>query len=176
VRLALVLTTVLVLSGSAHADVFVPADPPPLTATMRLGAGPELPETLLREPSSRRVRLQLLVTDRAGNVERRSRTIRIRVIERPVRELKVALDHDFGMSTAAGNRAVAQLVNATIETAAAHRNSDDYALRRRYRRGLAAIRRAGHDEVRRDRVERKIYEVLELPLSRSGHEPGVVLG
>jgi hypothetical protein len=48
-------------------------------------------------------------------------------------------------------------------------------LRRRYRRGIVAIRRAGHTEINRSKVRQEIYRVLELPLSRAFYSPGLVL-
>ena len=53
----------------------------------------------------------LVATDRAGNVVRRRGSVRVRVIEKPIRALKVAPNHSFGMKTAAGNRLVVALVN-----------------------------------------------------------------
>jgi hypothetical protein len=47
-------------------------------ATLRLPSEPELRRALRLHPRSRRVRLELLVTDRAGNLVRRRQTVRVR--------------------------------------------------------------------------------------------------
>ncbi|WP_157591962.1 hypothetical protein [Solirubrobacter soli] len=139
------------------------------TQEFRLGPSAELVEKLLREPKSRRVHLQLVVTDRAGNIVRRTGVLRVRVIEKPIRALKVAPNHDFGMKTAEGNRLVVKLVNDVIDAAAARRVTQR-ALNRRFDRGRTAIRRAGHREITSGRVYTKLYEALALPLSRAGYD------
>jgi hypothetical protein len=53
---------------------------PGKAATLRLPNAPELTRELRLHPGSRRVHLELLVTDRAGNVVRQRRTVRVRVI------------------------------------------------------------------------------------------------
>ena len=52
------------------------------TVTLRLTAPPELARELLVRPRARRLRLELLVTDRAGNAVRSSRMLRVRVVGR----------------------------------------------------------------------------------------------
>ena len=79
------------------------------------------------------------------------------------------------MKTAAGNRMVAALVNELIEAAAAGRRGSEDAMRRRFARGQAAIRRAGHTEIRSTRVRRRIYTAVDVPLSRAGFDPDIVL-
>ena len=102
--------------------------------TLRLRTAGEPAFELVRNPRARRLRLRLVATDRAGNLVRRSWSVRVRVIEKPIRALKVAPTHDFGMKTPAGNRLVATLVNDLIERAARAGSSED-AFRRRYARG-----------------------------------------
>jgi hypothetical protein len=53
---------------------------PGKVATLRLPSEPEFRSELRRHPRSRRVHLELLVSDRAGNVVRQRRTVRVRVI------------------------------------------------------------------------------------------------
>jgi hypothetical protein len=53
---------------------------PGKVATLRLPSEPEFTRELRLHPRSRRVHLQLLVTDRAGNVVRQRRTVGVRVI------------------------------------------------------------------------------------------------
>ena len=133
-------------------------------ATLRLPRVREFERTLVLEPRARLIRFELLVSDRAGNRVRRTRAVRVRVIERPLLSLRVALDHSFEMNSAAGNRLVALLVNDLITRAAARRDGQE-ALQRRFRRGIVAIRRAGHREIDRERVRIAIHQALELPLS-----------
>jgi hypothetical protein len=87
------------------------------------------------------------------------------VIERPLLELRVAASHRFGMSSAAGDRAVACLVNELIARAAARRDGSDDALRRVFPRGAVTIRRAGHTRIDSENVRQAIYRALELPLT-----------
>jgi hypothetical protein len=49
-------------------------------ATLRLPSDPEFRRELRLHPRSRRVHVELLVADRAGNVVRQRRTMRVRVI------------------------------------------------------------------------------------------------
>lgn len=148
---------------------------PGQAATLRLPGSSELEHELRSNPRSRRVRLELLVSDRAGNLVRQRQTVRVKVIEPPLLSLKVAPDHDFGMASAAGDRAVALLVNDLIGRAAARRDGDPMALQRRFHRGVAAIRRAGHRGINRSKVRQEIYRVLELPLSRALYDVDIVL-
>src|SRR6185436_8731772 len=62
---------------------------------LRLRVGGNLADELRRDPKVRRLRFRLVVTDRAGNLVRRSDTLRVRMIEKPIRELKLAPTHDF---------------------------------------------------------------------------------
>ena len=55
---------------------------PRKVVTLRLPSVPELTRELRRHPRSRRVHLELLVTDRAGNVVRQRRTLRVRAARR----------------------------------------------------------------------------------------------
>jgi hypothetical protein len=154
------------ISGGRVARAVVPGG----VATLRLPNAPEFERELLFNPRARKIRLELLVSDRAGNLQRQTRTIRIRVIERPLLTLRVAANHRFGMSSAVGDQAVARLVNELITRAAARRNGDEDALQHRFRRGIVAIRRAGHKEVDSENVRRSIYRTLELPLTRAGYD------
>jgi hypothetical protein len=141
---------------------------------LELRADNRLAAELRRNPKARRVRLRLVVTDRAGNVVRRAGLLRVRVIEKPIRSLKVAPDHDFGMKTTPGNRLVAALVNDLIDVAASGRPTER-ALQARWARGRREIRRAGHREIGSDRVHREIYEALVVPLTRAGYDVDMVL-
>ena len=142
--------------------------------TLRL-QGADLADDLLRDPKTRRLRLRLVVTDRAGNLVRRTGTMRVPVIEKPIRALKVAPDHDFGMKTAAGNRLVVTLVNKVID-AAASRRPTEAALDRRFDHGRQEIRRAGHREVSSSRVLSNLYEALVIPLTRAGYDVDEIIG
>ena len=141
--------------------------------TFRLRMRAEIARQFVRDPSARRLHLRLVATDRAGNVVRRRGSVRVRVIEKPIRSLKVAPDHSFGMKTAAGNRLVVALVNDLIERAARGGASEE-SLHRVYARGRAAIRRAGHREISSQRVRRRIDDALDIPLTRAGVEAGYV--
>jgi hypothetical protein len=143
---------------------------PGRVATLRLPSAPEFERQLLYHPRSRKVRLELLVSDRAGNRTRQTHTLRVRVIERPLLALRVDPGHRFGMSSATGDRAVARLVNELIPRAAADRNGSSEALHRRFRSGIAAIRRSGHKEVESEDVAQAIHRALELPLTRAGYD------
>ena len=157
-------------AGKTPGGRVVRAATPGRAAKLRLPNVPDFERELLFNPRSREVQLKVLVTDRAGNLVRQRHTKRIRVIERPLLALRVAANRRFGMASAAGDRAVARLVNELITRAAARRNGDDDALRRRFRRGVVAIRRAGHKEVDSESVRRSIYRALELPLTRAGYD------
>jgi hypothetical protein len=161
--------------GEVSSERDVRAIAPGHVATLRLPTSSELEHELRFNPRSRRVRLELLVSDRAGNLVRRRQTVRVKVIEPPLLSLKVAPDHDFGMASPAGDRAVALLVNDLIVRAAARQDGDPMALQRRFHRGVVAIRRAGHREINRSKVRQEIYRVLELPLSRALYDVDRVL-
>ena len=135
-------------SGS---DVAALAAGQPRTLTLR--ATGSLAHELLRDPKARRVRLRLSVTDRAGNVVRRGRTLRVPVIEKPIRALKVPLSRNFGMRTAAGNRLVATLVNEMITRSRATRRTTACAAGTR-----AAAPRSGAPGTRRSTPRRSAGE------------------
>ena len=137
--------------------------------TLELAAW-RLAPSLLTRPGLRRVRVDVVVADRAGNVAHRSRTLRVRVIERPLRSFKVPADQSFSMFSRAGDRAVAGLVNALIEALAGATIRTQTALDRRYRDGERAIVRAGHDEIGDTEVRDRIFEALEVPCGRVGLE------
>jgi len=142
---------------------------------LRLRASDWLQWALITHPQIRRLPLRLVVTDRAGNVVRRSVTLRVRVRKPPVRTFKIALGHRFYMETRAGDRAVARMVNDIIETVARGHVSDA-ALERRYSREIKAIaRRFGPDSTYSQEVEGEIYETLWLPFARTGHDTGTIL-
>lgn len=140
------------------------------STTLRFRVSPDTARRLLVRRSARRQRLELLVTDRAGNVVRRTRTLAVRLVHPPLRTFKVGPRHSFAMSTRAGDRAVGRLVNALIEGLAAGTLDRQRALERRFEAGVAAIRRAGHDEIDGDDVRSEIYAALLVPLIRRGLE------
>ncbi|MDA0161237.1 hypothetical protein OM076_13240 [Solirubrobacter ginsenosidimutans] len=148
---------------------------PGATETLRLRASDELQYELIAGRAARRLRLTLLVTDRAGNLVRRSVALRVRVLEPPIRTLKVPLGRKFGMETPAGNRAVARLVNDMIETIARGHVSSA-ALSKRYSRSIRTIaRKFGPDYTYSDEVGTAIYDALWIPLARTHHDVGYVL-
>jgi hypothetical protein len=124
---------------------------------------------------ARRPRIEVLVTDRAGNVARRSRTVTVRVVDRPLLSFQVAGDHDFAMFTPAGDRAVGRLVNSLIAALAAGEVDSSRDLRRRYRRGVRSIERAGHEEVLDTAVRDEIFTALQVPLALGGYDAEVVM-
>ena len=125
---------------------------------------------LSAHPGNRRFRVHLTVADRAGNVVRRSSTLRVRVLRRPLRSFKVAPDHDFASCTRGGNRRLGQLVNSIIEGLADGSLKSAGAIRRAWRRGFDAIERDFPDECLGDTdVRDHIYEVLDTPLTLAGY-------
>ncbi|HEY6892481.1 MAG TPA: hypothetical protein VI300_32045 [Solirubrobacter sp.] len=146
------------------------------TGTLRLRASDALQYALVVTRGTRRnLRLALLVTDRAGNLVRRSSIVRVRILKPPIRTLKVRVGRNFWMDTPAGNRAVARLVNDMIETIARGHVSSQ-ALAKRYGRGIRAIaRKFGPDYTYSDEVSNAIYEALWIPLARTHHDVGSIL-
>jgi transposase len=100
-------------------------------------------------------------------VARRTATVRVRVLDRPLRSFRVGARHDFAMFSRAGDRAVGRLVNALIERLAA--GAPFRELVRRYRAGLRTIERR-HPEVRDTAVLDEIQRALEVPLTRAGYD------
>ena len=129
------------------------------TTTFRLGPEEGFAHELLQSRRNRRPRLDVLVTDRAGNVARRSRTVVVPVRRRGVLGLRVSLGHDFGMSSRAGNRAVARLVNRLITRLARNEITSYDQLHGAYLRGIERISHH-HDEVLRCAVVDKILRAL----------------
>lgn len=128
---------------------------------------------VLTERRARRPRLELLVADRAGNTVRRSRTLHVRVVDRPILGFLVGPDHSFSMYTRAGDRAVGRLVNALIR-AVASGNVSQRELRHRFHRGIRAIET---DVLEVDTpVRDAIYEALAVPLVRRGFDAEAVMG
>jgi len=122
----------------------------------------------------RRPRLELVVTDRANNVVRRSGRVAFRIVERPLLDYRVTLNHDFEMYSKAGNRAVARLVNRLITGLARGTIKSRRELRRQYVHGSAAIRRQ-YDAIDGDDAVEAIYEALYVPLKRKGYDPDSIL-
>ena len=142
--------------------------PPGGAMTARLAIPRWFANELLISRRARRPRLEVLVTDRAGNVASRSRAVVIRVVDRPLLSFQVPLDHEFEMFTRSGNRAVARLVNRLI-AGLADGTIDSYKeLRRIYVRGVHAIERRGRDEFDTPVLD-EIFSVLEVPLARLGY-------
>ncbi len=132
-------------------------------------------ESLAPPQGMRRIPVVLLVTDRAGNPARSSRTLRVRVVEVPLRSFKVDPDAGFAMFTTAGDRAVAGFVNALIEGLASGAIHSQGELRRRYTAGKAALARAGHDELGDTAVREALSEALYEPISRAGYDADIVI-
>jgi hypothetical protein len=134
----------------------------------------ESANSVLLSKRARRPRLELLVTDRAGNVARTARTVRIPVVDRPILRFRVAPDHDFAMFTRAGDRAVARLVNRLITGLGTGEIVRFRDLRRRYLRGMRAIE-AAHEEVFDTEVVDEIFSVLEVPCAKAGYDAEAVV-
>ena len=143
--------------------------------TVRLKAPHYFAAQLLLHKRARRPRLEVLVTDRAGNVSRRSRTVTVRVVDRPLLSFQVADDHYFAMFTRAGDRAVGRLVNSLIAALAAGEIENFRDLRHRYRQGVRAIERGGHDEIDTPVLD-EIFTALEVPLAMAGYDAESVMG
>jgi hypothetical protein len=165
----------LVGSDGVEWDHSVRALPAGRRVVLRLRGSDDYARRALSDAKYRRPRLRLLVADRAGHVEARSRTLRVRVIERPVRAFKVRADHDFAMFSARGNRAVARLVNSLIEGLAAGQIRSERELRRRFLAGARAIERAGFDELGDTEVRDAIFVALEVPCARFGFSAEAVV-
>jgi hypothetical protein len=126
--------------------------------------------SVLLSKRAQRPRLEVLATDRAGNVARLARTVHIRVVDRPILSFRIAPDHDFAMFTRAGNRAVAQLVNGLITALGTGEIKSFRDLRGRYLRGMRAIEAAGYDEVYDTDVVDEIFSALEVPCAKAGYD------
>jgi hypothetical protein len=127
-------------------------------------------DALLARPGLRRLPLKVLVADRAGNLTRRSQTVRVRVARRPLRSFKISANHDLATCTKAGNRRLVQLVNSIIEGLAdkSLRNARD--IRRRWHAGVGAIERALPNECLDDTdVREHVFVVLDTPLTLAGY-------
>ena len=142
------------------------------TTTFPLG---NIGTSLLAEPGLRRLPLLVLAADRAGNLTKRSQSVRVRVARMPLRSFKVSEDHDFSMYSKASNRAVARLVNSLIEGLAARTIRSERELRRRYLEGYAAIERAFPAEELDTPVVDEIYRVTEPPFTLAGYSAESVL-
>jgi hypothetical protein len=126
--------------------------------------------SLLARPGLRKLRLEVLVADRAGNLTRRSQTVRVRVLRRPLRSFKVAANHNLATCTKAGNRKLVALVNSIIDGLAdkSLRNARD--IRRAWRTGVGAIERTYPNECLDDTdVREHVFEVLDTPLTLAGY-------
>lgn len=140
--------------------------------TFRIGI---VANSLLGRPGRRALSLALLVADRAGNVTRRSQTVLVRVVRRPLRSFKVSEDHDFSMYTKAGNRAMARLVNSLIEGLAAKTIRSERQLRRAYLDGAAAIERTFPQDELDTPVLDEVFVVTEPPFALAGYSAEGVL-
>ena len=165
---------VRVISRQGHESVVdVRELPAGRTTTFRLGPEEGFANELLQSRRNRRPRLEVLVTDRAGNVGRRSRTVVVPVRRRGILGLRVSLDHDFGMSSRAGNRAVARLVNRLITRLARNEITSYDQLHGAYLRSLERVSHR-HDEVLRSAVIDKLLRALRKPLARFGYDAGAL--
>jgi len=142
------------------------------TGTVRLRANDE---RFLSPRHSGRLRVALVVTDRAGNVYQQGHTYRLRVVRPPLRSFKVPPSHPFSMYTSAGDRAVARVVNALLEGLADGTIRSERALRSRYLTGARALERAGHGEVYDTEVGDAINEVVQRPFALAGYSAEAVL-
>ncbi|MDA0169272.1 hypothetical protein OJ998_09260 [Solirubrobacter taibaiensis] len=141
-------------------------------AVRALGAGEQTAVRLstrldIGRAGDRRVAFRIIAGDRAGNVTRRRASVRVRVLDRPIRSFKVALDHDFGMFSAAGDRAVARFVNDMIDRLARGELKTYRAFRRLYDAGFDRIERA-YDEAGDTAVRDAIADALYVPAARAG--------
>ena len=123
---------------------------------------------MLLSKGARRPRVEVLVTDRAGNVARIARTVRIPVVDRPILSFRVAPDRYFAMFTRAGDRAVARLVNGLITALGTGEIGNVRDLRERYLRDMRAIEAAGHEDVWDTDVVDEIFTALEVPCAKAG--------
>lgn len=157
-----------------EADAAVRSLPAGRDATVRLTTAGSFSHELLLSPRARRPRIEVLATDRAGNVARAARTVSVRIAPRPLISFRVALDHDFAMFSRAGDRAVARLVNELITGLATGEITRFRDLRRRYQRGRRAIART-HDEIYDTAVQEEVFIALEVPLARAGYDANSVI-
>lgn len=146
--------------------------PPGVTKTVRLRADDE---RFLSPRHSGRLRVALVVTDRAGNVVRQPRIYRLRVVRPPLRSFRVGPSHSFSMFTRAGDRAVGRLVNALLDGLADKTIASERALRARWLAGAAALERAGHEEIHDTEVGDAIYLVVRRPFALAGYSAEAVL-
>jgi hypothetical protein len=148
----------------------VAAVPAGRETVLRLRASDSLRYVLIVSPRTRRLRAQVVVTDRAGNVTRRAATLHVRLLRPPLRTFRVSPRHKFGMETPAGDRAIGRLVNDMLETVA-RGHVTDRALERRYTRGMRAIaRRFDPDYTYSEEVGTAIYDALWVPFARTHHD------
>jgi len=122
----------------------------------------------------RHPRLEVLVTDRAGNVALQRATVAFRIVDRPLLDYRVGPNHDFAMFSKAGDRAVGGLVNSLITSLARGTIKSERELRRRFVQGRAAIRRQ-HDEIDDTEVGDAIFLALYVPCVRRGYDPEAVV-
>jgi hypothetical protein len=122
----------------------------------------------------RHPRIEVLVTDRAGNVVRKSGTVTFRIVDQPLLAYRVAPDHEFAMFTKAGNRAVARLVNQLITGLANRTIKTQREMRRRYLAGFRAIHKR-HFEIEDSEVGDEIYTALLVPAVRRGFDLEAVM-
>ncbi|RKQ88189.1 hypothetical protein C8N24_6230 [Solirubrobacter pauli] len=146
--------------------------PPGVTKAVRLTAGDE---RFLSPRHSGRLRVTLVVTDRAGNVFRQPRTYRLKVVRPPLRSFRVGPSHSFEMFTRAGDRAVGRLVNALLDGLADNTIKSERALRARWLAGAAALERAGYEEIHDTEVGDAIYVVVRRPFALAGYSAEAVL-
>jgi hypothetical protein len=122
-----------------------------------------------------RLRVALVVTDRAGNVYQQAHTYHLRVVRPPLGSFKVPTSHSFSMFTSAGDHAVARLVNSLLDGLAGGSIHSERALRSRYVSGTRALERAGHGEIYDTEVGDAIYEVVQRPFALAGFSAEAVL-
>jgi hypothetical protein len=125
---------------------------------------------LLARPGLRRLPLEVLVADRAGNLTRRSQTVRVRVARRPLRSFKISANYDLATCTKAGNRRLVALVNSIIDGLADKSLHNARDIRHTWRTGVGAIERALPAECLDDTdVREHVFVVLDTPLTLAGY-------
>jgi hypothetical protein len=150
--------------------------PAGVTTIVRLKTPGHVGREMLKSRRARRPRIEVLVTDRAGNLARSARRVRFRIVDRPLLSFLVGPKHDFLMYTRAGDRAVGRVVNSLIRALAAGEIGSFQELHRRYRRGERALVRAGHDDVFDTAARDEIFLALDVPLARKGYSAEALLG
>ncbi|MDA0182365.1 hypothetical protein OJ997_18805 [Solirubrobacter phytolaccae] len=121
-------------------------------------------------------RMRLIVTagDRVtGQVDKRSQPYVVQVARPPLSSFKVAADHDFGMGTPEGNRAVADLVNGLIDGFERGEIKDDSAFYARWKAGQKALENAGYAVS--GHLMDQLLAVLKIPAALAGFTARAVI-